>query len=130
VNGLTTKQHIILAFYGAFLWFVAAMLVRYVGPMGAFEGNALWITYILVIPGTIPALLIGKRIAGLSKPQMLGGVAIVTATAALLDGIALAWFPTLYGTDPWTVLTGAALILWGVGVGLVLAWIMGRHQPV
>lgn len=128
MDKLTTKQLFILAVYGTILWFIAANLVRVLGPTGAFEGGALMLTYMLIIPGTVPALIIARRIANLAKNQILGGIAIVTASATLMDGIALSWVPSLYGTDLRTVLTGAALILWGAGVALVLAWIMGRNQ--
>lgn len=127
--GLSAAQIAILAVYGAALWFLAAMIVRCAGPAGAFEGDNMLVTYALVIPGTIPAVMLGQRLARLSRGQTLGGIAVVTAAAALLDGIALAWFPRLYGSDPAVVTAGSAVILWGVGVGLVLGLIMsGRDR--
>jgi hypothetical protein len=126
VPTLTTKQVLISVIYGAFLWFVAAMIVRNIGPMGAFAGIALVITYALVIPGTVPAILLGQKLIGLVKSQIAGSVMIMTATALLLDGVALNFFRGLYGNDPVIVMAGAALILWGAGVGLVLAILMGR----
>jgi hypothetical protein len=121
---LTTTQIIILALYGAILWFAAAILVRTIGPMGALDGLATFITYALVIPGTVAALLIARVAARLEKDQTAIGVLIVTATALLLDGVAHAWFPGLYGNDPTQVVKGAAVIFWGAGVGLVLGLFM------
>ena len=121
---LTTKQMIILALYGAVLWFLAAMLVRTIGPMGALDGSARIITYALVIPGTIPAIWIGRTMAGLARDQTATALIVITATALLLDGIAHAWFPNLYGSDPALIVKGAAVIFWGAGVGLVLGLIM------
>ena len=121
---LTTKQMIILALYGAVLWFLAAMLVRTIGPMGALDGSARIITYALVIPGTIPAIWIGRAMAGLARDQTATALIVITATALLLDGIAHAWFPNLYGSDPALIVKGAAVIFWGAGVGLVLGLIM------
>jgi hypothetical protein len=121
---LTTKQVIILAVYGAVLWFLAAMLVRTIGPMGALDGFGRMITYALVIPGTVPAILIGRALAKLSRDQTAMSLIVITATALLLDGIAHAWFPSLYGSDPTLIVKGTAVIFWGAGVGLVLGLIM------
>jgi hypothetical protein len=121
---LTTKQVIILALYGAVLWFLAAMLVRTIGPMGALDGFGRMITYALVIPGTVPAILIGRALAKLSRDQTAISLIVITATALLLDGIAHAWLPSLYGSDPTLIVKGGAVIFWGAGVGLVLGLIM------
>jgi hypothetical protein len=123
-RSLTAKQIIILVLYGAVLWFVAAMLVRTIGPMGALDGFGRVITYALVIPGTVPAILLGRVLAQLSHDQTAIALIVITATALLLDGIAHAWFPSLYGSDPVLIVKGAAVIFWGAGVGLVLGLIM------
>jgi hypothetical protein len=127
VSALTQKQVIFSVIYGVVLWFIAAMIVRYIGPMGAFEGMALVITYALVIPGTVPFIMLGQRLIGLAKGQIAGSIMIITATALLLDGIALNFFRGLYGNDPVIIMAGAALIMWGAGVGLVLGMVMGRE---
>ena len=126
---LTTPQIAILAVYGVVLWFTAAMLVRIIGPMGALAGGWGALTYALVIPGTIPAIIAARPLAKLRRDQTLAGIAVVTATALLLDGIGHAWFPALYGTDPALIVKGAAAIFWGAGVGLVLAFIMNKENP-
>jgi hypothetical protein len=125
---LTPSQIAILTIYGAALWFLAAMLVRFIGPMGALDGGWWVLTYALVIPGTIPAIIATLQLARLRRDQTLAGVAVVTATALLLDGLAHAWFPSLYGTDPALIVKGAAAIFWGAGVGLVLALIMNTGE--
>jgi hypothetical protein len=125
---LTQRQIIILALYGAALWFIAAMLVRTIGPMGALDGHALLITYALVIPGTVPAIWIGRMLAKLSRDQVAIGIMVVTTAALLLDGVAHGWFPSIYGDDPVLIVKGAAAIFWGAGVGLVLGMIMNRPE--
>lgn len=125
---LTPTQIGILAVYGAVLWFLAAILVRTIGPMGALDGICGILTYALVIPGTVPAILAARPLAKLRRDQTAVGVAIVTATALLLDGVAHAWFPNLYGTDPALIIKGAAAIFWGAGVALVLALIMNKGE--
>ena len=121
---ISRSQYAILAAYGALLWFLAAMLVRVLAPMGALEGSARLLTYALVIPGTIPAILIGLKITSVTRSNFVLAVAMMTAAAGLLDGIALAWFPALYGDNVAHVLAGAAVILWGVGVGLALSFVL------
>lgn len=121
---LSTKQMLILTLYGVTLWFLAAMLVRTIGPMGALDGFGQILTYAFVIPGTVPAIMIGRVLAKLSRDQTAISLIVITATALLLDGIAHAWFPGLYGTDPALIVKGAAMIFWGAGVGLVLGVIM------
>jgi hypothetical protein len=125
---LTMKQIGILAIYGAVLWFLAALLVRTLGPMGAFDGSMGILAYALVIPGTVPAIIAARPLAKLRRDQTLAGIAVVTATALLLDGVAHAWFPALYGSNPTLIIKGAAAIFWGAGVGLVLALIMNKGE--
>lgn len=125
---LTTKQITILALYGVILWFAAANLVRVIGPMGAFDGMAGLMSFALVIPGTVPAIYGARWIAKLQTDQTAIAILIVTAAALLLDGIAHAWFPKLYGTDPALIIKGAAAIFWGAGVGLVLGLAMNRSS--
>jgi hypothetical protein len=125
---LTNKQTMFSIIYGVVLWFLAAMMVRYLGPMGAFEGVALLITYALVIPGTVPFIWLGQRLMGLSTSQLSHAVVVITATALLLDGLAFNFFRSLYGSDLSTVMAGSALILWGAGIGLVLGIVMGAAR--
>jgi hypothetical protein len=123
-TSLTTPQIVTLALFGALLWFVAAMLVRFLAPMGALEGVSRALTYALVIPGTVPFVLMTRAVAKLARDQTAVGIMVVTAAALLLDGIAHAWFPAIYGSDPTLWVGGAAVIFWGAGVGLVLGLVM------
>lgn len=125
-TSLTAKQSVVLILYGVILWFVAASLVRVIGPMGAFDGVAGFISFALIIPGTVPAIYGARCIAKLQTNQTAAAILIVTAAALLLDGIAHAWFPKLYGTDPALIIKGAAAIFWGAGVGLVLGLVMNK----
>jgi hypothetical protein len=132
VNGtpLSMTQIIISALFGASLWFLAAMIVRALGPIGALAGVTRMITYALVIPGTVPAVIMGQKLARLARGQILPGVAVMTMTALLLDGVAFAWFPALYSRDPAILIAGAAVILWGAGIGLVIGFVMDSRPAV
>jgi hypothetical protein len=123
---LTRTQIVRLVIFGSILWILAAGILRIIGPMGAFDGMALVILYALIIPGTVPFIFISRKIAGLASDQIAMGVATMTATATLLDGIALAWFSPLYGGDIKLIAYSSAVILWGAGVGLVLGFIFNR----
>ena len=123
---LTHRQVWIAALNGAVLWLAAALLLRWLGPMGIHDGAARVILYALVVPGTYPFNLLIKAIARLERGQMVQALALGTAVATLLDGIALAWFPTLYGIGIEMHMGAATVILWGAGVGILLAFWMDR----
>ena len=125
--GLTTKQTQMLIIIGAVLWFAAAVLLRTIGPNGAFEGNRHILLYALTIPATVPFIWLVQKLVGLPNNRIAIGYSLATATALLLDGIAVAWFPALYGGDVPQVTNSAAAILWGAGVGMILAFIMNRE---
>jgi hypothetical protein len=124
---LTPLQITMLAIFGAILWFAAANTLRVIGPMGAFQGYSRVMLYIAIIPGTYPFVLLAKKMIKLASDQIAIGYTVATATATLLDGMALAWFPALYGSSAEQVAASGAAILWGVGVGLVLALMVNRR---
>ena len=125
--GLTISQTILLISIGAALWLLAAIILRFIAPMGALEGTARLITYALVIPGTVPFVILTKMIVKLLPHQLFTGVAVATTTALLIDGVVIAWFPAVYGGALPQVTNCAAAILWGAGVGLVLAFVMNKE---
>jgi hypothetical protein len=125
---LSTHQIFRATIMGVILWFFAALLLRYFGPMGAFEGIARIVTYALIIPGTLPFVFLVKKIAGLASDQIAIGYSVATAAAMLCDGIALAWLPGLYGGSSELVAGSGAAILWGAGIGIVLACVVNKQQ--
>ncbi len=118
---LRARQYAILVVWGAGLWFAAALLVNWLGTIGALDKPWVVLTYALTVPGTVPFVYLTRVVAGLTKRQTALGIAAATASAAMLDGNALVWAPGLYGTAG---TAGAAAILWGAGVGLVLGLAM------
>ena len=124
-NGqLTPRQWLILVALGVALWFGAILLIRALESMGALRTPWVAFTYLLVVPGTWPFVVLARRIASLRQDQTATGLAIVTLTAALLDGIALTAAPAVYGADP---VAAGAVLLWGVGVGLLLGVVSGER---
>ena len=123
---LTLRQIAILSSLGALLWLVAALLLRWLEPMGIYEGAArIWL-YLAIVPGTLPFVWLLIRAAGLHRSQALAGVATALTVAVLLDGVALAWFPALYGPDAAALAGAGATLLWGAGIFLVLGAAVGR----
>lgn len=120
---LSIPKYAILIASGVAFWFLGALLIRAVEPLGALEGYGTALFYALIIPGTWPAIPLIRKLASLRSDETALGVTIVTATAVLLDGCALRLIPDLYGPN----LAGAgAAILWGGGVALVLGVLMNR----
>ncbi|MCR9213079.1 MAG: hypothetical protein NXI13_05135 [Proteobacteria bacterium] len=123
---ITTQQTVLMVIIGVVLWFLAANLLRYLGPLGIYEGGWRLFLYAAIIPGTYPFVVMTQKIARLERNQIGIAYSLATAAATLCDGIALAWFPALYGTLPELVAGAGAVILWGAGVGMVLAFVMNR----
>ena len=124
---LTTSQAAILAIIGAVYWFIAALVVRWTAAGWVGNDAMTALVFGLIIVGTVPALLLGIRIAGLGRNQAQISATVMTGTALLLDGVALTWGQSLYGDDPTIVLGGAASIMWGAGVALVLGMVLERR---
>lgn len=124
--GLTTRQTILSAIIGVVLWFAAAMLLRALEGSAAFEGGNRAFLYAAVVIGTVPFIPMTRIIAGLPLDKVGTGVALATASAMLLDGIALAWFPGLYGTTVEHIANSGAAILWGAGVAVMLGFGFNR----
>lgn len=123
---LTVSQITVTALLGAALWLGAALLLRVLGPLGIYDGGTRILAYALTIPGTWPFVLLMERAARLSRQQVAIGYAVGTAAATMLDGVALAWFPELYGSEVAHIAGAGAAILWGAGVGMVLAFVRNR----
>jgi hypothetical protein len=117
---MATTRVVALVAVGAILWFLAALLIRAMQPLGALHAPGVVVTYALVAVGTAPIVWLTRRLVG--AEETVFAVTLVTGTAALLDGNALVWIPALYGPD--TAGAGAA-ILWGAGVALILGIVMG-----
>lgn len=121
----TKKQYLLLALNGIVFWFLAAILLRYLGPMGVYESTARIFLFVAIIPGSIPFVFFIRKVSGIEKSQMAAGISFATMTAMLCDGVALSWFPDLYGGLTYTSGAGAT-ILWGAGVLIALGFIFNR----
>lgn len=118
---LSNRQTLIALGFGALLWLAAALLLNALSGTGVHEGAARVMLYAAIIPGTAPFILLIDRAAGLAPGQTGPAVAIAVAMATLLDGVALAWAPALYGGADHVDKAGSA-ILWGAGVAIALGF--------
>ncbi|GAB3224153.1 hypothetical protein GCM10027423_59770 [Spirosoma arcticum] len=83
--------------------------------------------FVITIPITIGFLFTAKRVGKFGWHQLLGPVVVMTFTATFLDGVALTWFHTLYANSYEIAMFGGALILWGVGMGLCMAYVLEQR---
>lgn len=116
----------LLVVMGAIYWFIAALIVRWIAPDWVGSTAAALVVFGLILFVTPAALLLGMRVAGAARAQAGYAATVMTMTALLLDGIALTWLPSLYGTDPAVLLGGAAAIMFGAGAALVIGMMIER----
>ena len=110
---------------GIIAWFNAVMIIRFLGESCLTENNPnlKWM-FLLAFPVTALTIFLIKIISKLPYSELLRPIVIMTFTATTCDGIALIWFRQIYSESFIIALYGAALILWGVGLGLLFAYIL------
>jgi hypothetical protein len=128
IVGLTIGKLAALMALASLVWLCAALFIRWLGPMGAFTGLSRVIVYGSTVVLTIPLNRRTLKIAGLSKHHMVTAIAVTTATATMLDGVAMSYFPELYGGDPAITGAGAAWLLWAIGVASALAVVSSARE--
>lgn len=125
---LSTNQVSILIGAGIVLWFAAALLLQALNAAALLGGVATLVVYALVIPGTLPFVLLLSRLARLAPPQIVPGYTLATLAALLCDGMAVAFWPALYGANDLQVRLAAGAVIWGAAVGLALAFAVARAR--
>lgn len=118
------RQILILLVIGAILWFLAAQLLHWLGPMGVYDGGARFAMYALTVPGTVPFLIIAFKLANVERSERMLACAIMLWSATLIDGVVLAWFPWIYGDTPELVAGAGGTVLWGVGVVFTIGFFL------
>ncbi len=115
----------LFATLGIVAWFNAVMIIRFLGEscLTANNPNLIWM-FLLVFPVTIFTIYLTKLISKFAYSDLLRPIVIMTFTATFCDGIALVWFRQIYSDSFEIALHGAALILWGAGLGLLFAYIL------
>ena len=117
--------------FGAVFWLVSALFIRFTGSL-VFEFGSLWLTglFLITIPLSWEFIWGCLKIFGYPTAKALPPVLMMCVTGMLLDGIAITNFPILYGEDNTQIMLGAAWLLWGVAVLLVVAMVMDNRFRV
>ena len=116
---------------GIFFWFDALVFIRLVGPTLFVAGNPM--LFVLFAASFPIVWLLIKFSAAVGKIQghaVFLAVVIMDMTALLLDGVAITWFPAAYGLPATSLVLAAAWLLGGVGITLLVAFLMtgGIHE--
>ena len=123
ITNMNNSKLLLFVALGTAFWYQAAMIIRFFGESVFTQNNPkLILFYFLAIPVTLLSIYLTKLISKLPYSELLKPVVVMTFTATFLDGIALAWFRQLYSNSFEVGLYGAALILWGAGLGLLFAF--------
>lgn len=113
---------------GAFFWFLAAMAFRFLGPAVLAPGTAVVpLIFALGVPIAWAFVWAGTTAIGVRGAAVMSAVVIMSATALILDGLALTFFPSLYGLPTASLLLVGAFLMWGVGLILVIAFVQTRR---
>lgn len=123
---LSQSQTFTFSAFGIGAWLAAALVLRTLGPLGIYDGGWQILVYALIIPGTVPLIWLAAWMAKAKPGQVFVGFALSSGVATVCDGMALAWFPSLYGATIAVHAGAGAMILWGIGVGIILAYTMDR----
>jgi Family of unknown function (DUF5367) len=119
----------IYIFLGVAFWYQAALIINFFGETVFSTNNPkLLLFFFLAIPITLASMYITALICKLKFSELLKPVVIMTFTATFLDAIALVFFKHLYGESFEVAMHGAAWILWGVGLGLLFAYILDNRK--
>ncbi|MEJ6397871.1 hypothetical protein [Yoonia sp. 208BN28-4] len=115
--------------YGVAGWFVAAMIIRGLGPH--MFNQALLHLAMLVIAAVIawPTVRIAEMMLDDQQSAgMLAPIAVFTATATVIDGIALSFAPWIYGDIGLHTGFAGGTILFGVGALLIVGMIADSRR--
>lgn len=105
------------------LWFAASRFIKRGARHGLFSPGPRRVALFALSPLLAVGLVEGTVWALATPPGfVVESVALQTAVATMLDGVALTWVPgLLYSRDDAVARVGAAWLLWGVGLGLTYA---------
>ena len=120
------RQTFIMVTIGAVFWFAAAVVIH-IAPW-LFQNDAFTLgLFAATIPLAWAFIRMAIWLARLQPQHVLPATAVTVTTGALLDGAFITCFTGLYGNNPATIMIGAAWLLWGVGLLLLLAYGMSRR---
>jgi hypothetical protein len=127
IQTLEEKKSLNLAFFillGIVFWFTGVLFIR-LGGEKLFVNDSPWLLFLfaLAVPISWVFVKISAIVGKVSGAELLGALAIETATATLIDGTVLTWFQNIYSYDQTKLLLIAAWLLWGGGMGLAVGYL-------
>ena len=126
---LTGSQISRLVGWSLLLWAVAAAAIRFLPGLftDPVQGG---LSFVTTVPVAWLSVVLTRRIGSLDRDRLLAGVGLVGAVAMMVDGLVLRWAPSIYGAQDTTVRLGAAWLLWGYGISLLIALVISaRGSP-
>ncbi len=120
---MSTGQKLGSVAVGVSLWLIFIFVVQSI-PW-AFDGglNSV-LLFILTIALTYGFVLFLKRAVSLTPQTVFVAVSLATFPALLLDGLVFTFLSGWYGPTEEHVRYGAGFILWGAGMGMLIAWLI------
>lgn len=126
---MKNSKLVLCVILGIVFWFSGAVSVKFLGNYVFTESSPYKIIMlVLLFPISYIFVMIGKKAAKLEKSEILKAVVIMTIAATFCDGIALTWFRGIYAESYEVSHYGAAWILFGAGVGLLIAYFVNEAQ--
>jgi hypothetical protein len=116
-----------MALQGMVFWLGFAIFVRVLEPFGLLQGTVKVVMFVLAVLITVALMVAIRAVMGYPAARMVEAIGIITGVAIMLDGLAFGFFPELYGREAAHQVAGAGLILWGGGVGMMVALWMQRR---
>lgn len=112
---------------GVVFWVSGVLFIRFAGlPLFDRSNSWLWLLFVAAIPLSWFFVKILIVVGQLSGADRLRAVALSSFAAALLDGIAITWFPALYGLEQAGLLLAAAWLIYVFGVGVGIGYWVSR----
>ena len=124
--GLTTnKQLTVLLLAGSF-WLNGVFLIRLITEYSFWGGFKSTIIFALSIPIIIFCISGISKLLRLTDQQFSPVIIVIVAIVALLHGVALTGYPSIYGSDTNALMLAAAWLIWFCGICLISLVIMNK----
>lgn len=111
---------------GVALWLVAARAVHYLGSYLDGGSGSLILFAVAIVTSWLTVDLL-RFLVRPAPGELVPAMAWGTLSALLLDGLAISFVPDLYAGIGSATQYGAALIMWGAGLGLLFAFVRERR---
>ena len=122
------NRYVALFAQGLIIWFLAAMFIRYTALAGWMDGGpATMVIFALSLVGSAAGIEVTHRVVRGEPGELTRTAAVIALVGAMLDGLAITWWPELYSADPGQRAVGGAWLLWIVGTILAYGLVRDRR---